>query len=101
MMGTMNQVVVERVDAIHHYELRRGTEVLGFTNYRDDGQWRVFINTEVSAELADALIVGALSDVKASGKRIVSLCPTITEWVMTNKQFENFVDGPPVLEKGR
>lgn len=101
MMGTMSEVVVERVDAIHHYELRRGTELLGFTNYRDDGQWRVFINTEVSDELADALIVGALGDVKASGKRIVSLCPTITEWVMSNKQFENFVDGPPVLEKGR
>ena len=55
----MNEVVVERVDAIHHYELRRGSEVLGFTNYRDDGQWRVFINTQVSDERADELIVGA------------------------------------------
>ncbi|MEO7374558.1 MAG: hypothetical protein ABIW36_11775, partial [Terrimesophilobacter sp.] len=63
--------------------------------------WRVFINTQVSDELADELIVGALSDVKASGKRIVSLCPTITECVMANKLFENFVDGPPVLEMGR
>jgi predicted GNAT family acetyltransferase len=101
MMEGMSEVVVERVEATHHYELRRDTEVLGFTNYRDDGPWRVFINTQVSDDLADTLIVGALSDVKASGKRIVSLCPTITEWVITNKQFENLVDGPPVLEKRR
>jgi predicted GNAT family acetyltransferase len=61
----------------------------------------VFINTQVTGDLAEQLIVGALSDVKSSGRRIVSLCPVITEWVMENHQFENFVDGPPVLEKGR
>ena len=97
----MSEVVVEHAEAIHHYELRRGGELLGFTNYRDDGPWRVFINTQITGDLAEQLIIGALSDVKSSGKRIVSLCPIITEWVMENHQFENFVDGPPVLEKGR
>lgn len=97
----MSEVVVTHAEAIHHYELRRGGELLGFTNYRDDGTWRVFINTQVPGDLAEQLIVGALSDVKASGKRIVSLCPIITEWVTENRQFENFVDGPPVLERRR
>lgn len=95
----MSEPVVERVDAIHHYELRRDGELLGFANYRDDGPWRVFVNTQVSDEFADRLIVGALADAKAIGKRIVPLCPVITEWVQVNREFENFVDGPPVLEK--
>jgi predicted GNAT family acetyltransferase len=97
----MSQPIVERVDAIHHYELRLDGEVVGFANYRDDGERRVFVNTQVSDELAPHLIVGALTDLKQSKKRFVCLCPVFAEYVLENHEFENFVDGPAVLEKGR
>ena len=67
----MAEPTIEHVPDIHHYELRDNGDLIGHINYRDDGNRRVFLHTEVDKEysgegLATRLMRFALDDVRAS-----------------------------------
>ncbi|GGZ51008.1 N-acetyltransferase [Streptomyces inusitatus] len=88
---------VRRVDARHRYEILVDDERAGLTAYRDrDGQ-RVFFHTEIDDAhagrgLASILVERALTDVRASGMRIVPVCPYVAKFLTRNHQFADITD---------
>lgn len=99
----MTEAIIEDAPEIHHYELTSGGNVIGHINYRDDGDRRVLLHTEVDKEFAGQglgtkLIVAALDDVRAQGKRAVALCSMIAKYVTTHRDYDDIVDPPHVLD---
>ncbi|SCL23494.1 hypothetical protein GA0070624_2747 [Micromonospora rhizosphaerae] len=89
--------IVERVDAKHRYEILVDGKRAGLTAYRDRGQQRVFFHTEVDDAfagqgLAAQLVQEALTDVRASGKRIVPVCPYVAKFLKKHDEFADITD---------
>lgn len=88
---------VQRVDAGHRYEILVDGRRAGVTAYRDRGAQRVFFHTEVDDAFAGQglgaeLVQGALSDVRASGKRIVPVCPYVAKFLKRHEEFADITD---------
>jgi hypothetical protein len=88
---------VERVDAKSRYEIRVDGERAGLTAYRDHGDQRVFYHTEVDDAfagqgLASRLVQEALTDVRASGQRIVPVCPYVAKFLKEHEEFADITD---------
>ncbi|MFD3656746.1 GNAT family N-acetyltransferase [Streptomyces sp. NPDC058620] len=88
---------VQRVDAKHHYEILVEGETAGLTAYRDHDNQRVFYHTEVDDAfagqgLAAVLVQEALTDVRASGKRIVPVCPYVAKFLKKHEEFADLTD---------
>ncbi|MFF5286905.1 GNAT family N-acetyltransferase [Streptomyces sp. NPDC013171] len=97
--------VVRRVDARHRYEILVDGERAGLTAYRDRDDRRVFFHTEVDEAyagrgLASILIEQALTDVRASGMRIVPVCPYVAKFLKKHDEFADITDPvtPEVLQ---
>ena len=63
----------------NRYEVRLGDRMVGFADYMDRDQERLFTHTEVDPEVGGrgigrALVRFALEDTRASGRRVVPLC---------------------------
>jgi predicted GNAT family acetyltransferase len=89
--------VVRRVDARHRYEILVDGERAGLTAYRDRGDQRVFFHTETGEAyagrgLAAVLVEQALTDVRASGKRIVPVCPYVAKFLTRHQEFADITD---------
>ena len=89
--------VVERVDAEHLYEILVDGRRAGVTAYRDHGEQRVFFQTEVDTAYAGQglgahLVQHALDDVRASGKRIVPVCPYVAKFLKRHDEFADITD---------
>jgi len=102
-MGSMSEPIVTDVPEIHHYELAVDGEKVGFINYRDHGDRRVILHTEVDDAhtgqgLGTKLITGALDLIRAEGLRAVTLCPMATAYVTKNRDYDDIVDPPHVLD---
>ncbi|MEU2281633.1 GNAT family N-acetyltransferase [Streptomyces sp. NPDC013178] len=96
---------VERVDKWHRYEILVDGERVGLTAYRDRGGQRVFFHTEVDDAfagqgLAARLVQEALTDVRASGKRVVPVCPYVAKYLTRHGEFGDITDPvtPEVLQ---
>ncbi|WP_369386832.1 GNAT family N-acetyltransferase [Streptomyces sp. CG1] len=96
---------VERNDVKHRYEILIDGERAGLTAYRDRGEQRVFFHTEIDEAfagqgLASRLVEEALTDVRASGKRIVPVCPFVAKFLKNHEEFADITDAvtPDVLE---
>ncbi|MGW5125999.1 GNAT family N-acetyltransferase [Streptomyces sp. NPDC004069] len=96
---------VRRADAKHRYEILVDGERAGLTAYRDRGEQRVFYHTEVDEAfagqgLAARLVQEALTDVRASGKRIVPVCPYVAKFLKRHEEFADITDPvtPDVLQ---
>ncbi|MET7322214.1 GNAT family N-acetyltransferase [Streptomyces sp. NPDC005549] len=96
--------VVERADADHRYEILVDGRRAGLTAYRDRGGQRVFFHTEVDEAfagqgLAPQLVQRALVDVRASGMRIVPVCPYVAKFLERHDEFADITDAvaPDVL----
>ncbi|MGW1813723.1 GNAT family N-acetyltransferase [Streptomyces sp. NPDC002125] len=96
---------VRDVDARHRYEILVGEVRAGLTAYRDRDEQRVFFHTEVDDAfagqgLASVLVREALNDVRASGKRIVPVCPYVAKFLKKHEEFADITDPvtPEVLE---
>ncbi|WP_188194790.1 GNAT family N-acetyltransferase [Nonomuraea sp. SYSU D8015] len=88
---------VERVDAEHRYEILVDGKRAGLTAYLDRGEQRVFYHTEVDDAfagqgLAARLVLRALADVRASGKRIVPVCPYVAKLLKKHDEFADITD---------
>jgi predicted GNAT family acetyltransferase len=93
----MDDVTIEHKPAKHRYEILSGEQVMGFSRYRDQGDQRVFLHTEVDPEfqgqgLATKLIVWALDDTRAAGMRIVAICPMIAAYVAKHHEYDDILD---------
>ncbi|MFJ8111714.1 GNAT family N-acetyltransferase [Streptomyces sp. NPDC096132] len=89
--------VVERVDAENLYEILVDGRRAGVTAYRDHGEQRVFFHTEVDTAYAGQglgaqLVQHALDDVRASGKRIVPVCPYVAKFLKRHDEFADITD---------
>ncbi|GAA1502736.1 N-acetyltransferase [Streptomyces albidochromogenes] len=88
---------VRRVDSGHRYEILVDGESAGHTAYRDRDDQRVFHHTEIGDAfagqgLAAVLVQRALSDVRASGKRIVPVCPYVAKFLTKHDEFADITD---------
>jgi len=89
--------VVKRVDAEHLYEILVDDKRAGLTAYRDRGEQRVFFHTEIDDAfagrgLAAQLVQQALTDVRATGKRIVPVCPYVAAFLEKHHEFADLTD---------
>jgi len=99
----MSEVTITDAPEIHHYELTVDGEPAGFINYRDHGERRVLLHTEVDEAytgqgLGTRLITGALDHIRAGGLRAVTLCPMAAAYVTKNRDYDDIVDAPHVLD---
>ncbi|MFE0700541.1 GNAT family N-acetyltransferase [Streptomyces sp. NPDC058872] len=97
--------VVRRVDARHRYEILVDDQRAGLTAYRDRDDRRVFFHTEIDDAhagrgLAAVLVAQALADVRASGMRIVPVCPYVAKFLKKHGEFADITDPvtPAVLQ---
>ncbi|CAM5610374.1 hypothetical protein STENM36S_06834 [Streptomyces tendae] len=96
-MSESTTTVVERADAEHRYEILVDGQRAGLTEYRDLGGQRVFFHTEVDEAfagqgLASQLVQQALVDVRASGMRIVPVCPYVAKFLKRHDEFADITD---------
>ncbi|MFC7844375.1 GNAT family N-acetyltransferase [Streptomyces sp. NPDC001046] len=96
---------VQRVDERQRYEIHVDGRRAGLTAYRDRGEQRVFFHTEIDDAfagrgLASELVGRALADVRASGKRIVPVCPYVAKYLKKHEEFADLTDPvtPDVLQ---
>ncbi|MFF2373721.1 GNAT family N-acetyltransferase [Streptomyces xiamenensis] len=89
--------VVERVDAEDRYAILVDGRRAGFTAYRDLDAQRVFYHTEIDGAFAGQglgpqLVQQALADVRASGMRIVPVCPYVAKFLKRHDEFADITD---------
>ncbi|QEE61537.1 N-acetyltransferase [Salinibacterium sp. dk2585] len=101
--GRMSDATVIPNEQAHHYDLTLDGKVIGHINYRDDGDRRVILHTKVDDDqtgqgYGTKLIVAALDDIRAKGKRAVTLCPMATAYVTKHDGYRDIVDPPHVLD---
>ncbi|MFI5666165.1 GNAT family N-acetyltransferase [Streptomyces sp. NPDC051704] len=94
---TTTAPVVRRVDARHRYEILVDGDRAGLTAYRDRDDQRVFFHTEIDDAhagqgLAAVLVRQALDDVRASGLRIVPVCPYVAKFLTKHQEFADITD---------
>lgn len=87
----------------NRYEIRLDGERVGVTSFRDAGNRRVFLHTEVDPDytgqgLASELIRQALDDVRSSGMHIVAQCPMVSAYLERHHDWDDIVDHPSGVE---
>lgn len=97
MSESSTTTVVERVDADRRYEILVDGQRAGLTAFRDLGAQRVFFHTEIDEAfagqgLAPQLVQQALVDVRASGMRIVPVCPYVAKFLKRHDEFADITD---------
>lgn len=97
MSESSTTTVVERADADHRCEILVDGRRAGLTAYRDLGMQRVFYHTEIDEAFAGQglglqLVQQALADVRASGMRIVPVCPYVAKFLKRHKEFADITD---------
>lgn len=80
------EIHIHRAQDDSRYELVVGDKLAGKLVYRDEGDTRIFLHTEVEPEyrghgLATRLIEWSLDDVRSSGKRLWVRCPTVSGYL--------------------
>jgi uncharacterized protein len=93
----MQVPTIEHSDRKKRYELRIGSEVIGFAQYRDTAGRRVFLHTEIEPDyqghgLASQLIEWALTDTRKSGLRIEAQCPTVVGYLSRHHEFDDLLE---------
>lgn len=81
----------------HRYVLEVGGRMVGFTEYTDRGDQRVFLHTiideaESGKGYGSILIAGTLDQVRDAGLRAVAICPFVDAYVKKHPEFDDVVD---------
>jgi len=100
-MGAMSQdtdeQTIEVVDAGDRFEARTPDGVVaGFAAYVREPDAVIFTHTEVAPAfegqgVGSALAAGALDQVRASGERVVPLCPFIKAYIARHREYQDLV----------
>jgi predicted GNAT family acetyltransferase len=82
------------------FELVDGDEVVGEILYRRFPDRIVLVHTEVSPAregqgLASRLVAGALDDIRATGLRVVPVCPFVRAYLRRHQEYEDLVTTDP------
>ena len=90
------KVEVVRNDLEDRFEIHVGDHLAGFTQYRERGDRRIFIHTEIAEEfggrgLGGVLAERAVGETLAEGKRIVPICPFIAAWLKKHPEHDGQV----------
>ncbi|MER7778888.1 GNAT family N-acetyltransferase [Streptomyces sp. NPDC096191] len=96
-MSESSTTTVERADDDSRYEILVDGRRAGLTAYRDLGEQRVFFHTEIDEAFAGQglgtqLVRQALVDVRASGMRIVPVCPYVAKFLKRHDGFADITD---------
>ncbi|WP_411091689.1 GNAT family N-acetyltransferase [Streptomyces sp. 049-1] len=96
-MSETSTTTVERADDDSRYEILVDGRRAGLTAYRDLGEQRVFFHTEIDEAFAGQglgtrLVRQALDDVRASGMRIVPVCPYVAKFLKRHGEFADITD---------
>jgi predicted GNAT family acetyltransferase len=78
------------------YEIVLGGEPIGFTSYRDQGDRRVFLHTEVDAAYEGRgygrrLAGAALDSTREAGMTVMPRCPFIAAFIKRNRAYADLV----------
>jgi uncharacterized protein len=78
------------------YEISLDGALAGFSTYRDRGDARVVVHTEVSPEfeghgLAGELAKFVLDDIRSRGLRLVPRCPYVARYVKNHPEYADLV----------
>ena len=100
----MDEAIFEHIPHRSRYEIHLGETRIGLSTYRDEDDRRLFLHTEVDPEyqghgLASKLIVFALDDSRAAGKRIVPLCPMVAAYVAKHHDYDDILDSTDVAPR--
>ena len=92
----MPTVVTDNTER-NRYEITLEGTLVGFAQYRDMGETRVFTHTEVFPEyegngVGTALVSAALADVQARGLSLVALCPFVDAYLRDHPELADLVD---------
>jgi uncharacterized protein len=79
------------------YEISVDGVQAGLAAYVDTATQRIFSHTEISDDfagqgLASKLVTPALADTRASGKRMVAICPFVAAYVDKHDDFDDILD---------
>jgi predicted GNAT family acetyltransferase len=82
------------------YEIRDDGKAVGAAHYRREPGRVVFTHTKVSDAYAGQglgalLVKAAVDDVRASGQRIVPVCPFVGAFLRRHREYDDVVDPPP------
>jgi predicted GNAT family acetyltransferase len=78
------------------YEIRHGSDVLGFIIYRLDAERITLMHTEVDHDLegegiGSQLVAGALDDIRRRGLSVVPLCPFVAAYLQRHPEYTDLV----------
>ena len=87
------------------FELYLGDALTGHADYRDQGDVRVFVHTEVDDAfegqgVGSTLAREALDDVRASGRSLVPRCPFIRAYIERHPDYSDLVSAPGSHPRG-
>jgi len=98
-------ISVHDVPERSRYEVTVDGQLAGHADYRDDGDVRVFVHTEVDDAyeghgVGSALARAALDDVRASGRSLVPRCPFIRAYIERHPDYADLVSSPGSHPRG-
>ncbi len=87
------------------YEVTVDGVLAGHADYRDQGDVRVFVHTEVDDAfegqgVGSTLAREALDDVRASGRSLVPRCPFIRAYIERHPDYADLVSAPGSHPRG-
>lgn len=93
-------VTVVHLPENDRYEVRVDGQTAGYAEYMATEQVTVFTHTEVSDKfegkgLGGILAKGALDDVRANGRGVLTLCPFMKSWIERHPDYQDLLVEDP------
>ncbi len=90
---------VKRDEEQQRYVLEIDRQPLGYAQYQEAGEHRIFTHTEIDDSLSgqgmgSRLIRAALDDTRQQGKRIVPECEFVAAYVQKHDDWNDLIDQP-------
>jgi uncharacterized protein len=90
-------VTVSDAPEAERYEIHVGGELAGYAEYRGRGTVRALVHTEIDPRfegrgLGSRLIHDALEDVRATGHRLVPMCPFVAKYLHEHHEYLDLVE---------
>ncbi|MFB2598289.1 GNAT family N-acetyltransferase [Herbiconiux sp. P17] len=96
------ETVIRNEPEKHRYVIEADGQEVGFTQYTDRGQQRVFLHTVIDPAqegrgYGSALMAAVLGQVRDAGLRAVPICPFMAGYLERHHEFDDVVD-PATIE---
>ncbi|SDN88806.1 GNAT family N-acetyltransferase [Actinacidiphila guanduensis] len=93
-MTAAGDIVVTDAPDAHRYKARSGTDLAGFVAYLRAPELIALVHTEVEPAyegrgVGSALARGVLDEARASGLRVLAICPFIDGWITKHPEYED------------